>query len=293
MTDAAYPLHPAHYSICRIPASVIAADGRHPLLRDLMVTRAGYFPKAQGHEVQRETFDEYLVIYCVDGAGWIRLGHRQWTVGKGDIVFLQPDMAHGYGAAPENPWSIHWAHFNGRHARHFLELADISSSRPMITVGERFNLVALFNQILTTLQLGYSLHFLISAAAGLHQVLSGVALQAVYAPPPPYKDLNVQRIIQFMAANVTRPYTLDELAAEANLSPSHFARTFKKKTGYAPIDYFIRLKIQKACELLETTDQQVGEIGHGLGYPDLYYFSRLFKKVVGLSPRQYRAERYR
>ncbi|MCB0166075.1 MAG: helix-turn-helix transcriptional regulator, partial [Anaerolineae bacterium] len=71
------------------------------------------------------------------------------------------------------------------------------------------------------------------------------------------------------------------------------ARVFKKKTGYAPIDYFIRLKIQKACELLETTDQQVSEIGHSLGYPDIYYFSRLFKKVVGLSPRQYRAERYR
>ena len=67
----------------------------------------------------------------------------------------------------------------------------------------------------------------------------------------------------------------------------------KKKTGYAPIDYFIRLKIQKACELLETTDQQVGEMGYSLGYPDIDYFSRLFKKVVGLSPRQYRAERYR
>lgn len=292
MAEADYPLHPSHYSISRIPTNVIDASRRHVLLRDLMVTRAGYFPKAAGHHIERERFDEYLVIYCVDGAGWLQLGERHWDVGKGDILFIFPETNHGYGAAPDKPWSIHWAHFNGRHAADFLALAEVSVEAPLVSIGERFNLLALFNQILRTLQLGYSLHFLISAAAGLHQVLSSVALQAIYAPPPHRKELNVQRIIQFMLENLAEPCTLDRLAVEANASPSHFSRLFKKKTGYAPIDYFIRLKMQKACELLETTDQQVSEIGYALGYPDIYYFSRIFKKVVGLSPRQYRVEQY-
>ena len=234
MIDPAYPVHPAHYSICRIPVNVIATSSQHLLLHDLMVTRAGYFPKASGHAVERHTIDEYIVIYCIDGSGWFRLNDHRWPVTKGDIFFIFSEIAHGYGAALDDPWSIHWAHFNGDHAANFLQLADVTVTNPLISVGERFNLLALFNQILTTLQSGYSLHFLINASACLHQVLSSVALQAVYAPPPHHKDLNVQRTIQFMLANLTTTCTLDQLAAEANLSPSHFSRIFKKRPATPP-----------------------------------------------------------
>ncbi len=82
--------------------------------------------------------------------------------------------------------------------------------------------------------------------------------------------------------------TVQQLAAQACLSEAHFAKQFQKKTGYAPIDYFIRLKMQKACELLSTSDLRIREIATALGYIDPYYFSRLFKKVMGVSPRAYR-----
>jgi AraC family transcriptional regulator of arabinose operon len=72
------------------------------------------------------------------------------------------------------------------------------------------------------------------------------------------------------------------------MSSGHYGMLFRKSRNHTPVDYFNRLKIQKACELLKTTDQPVGEIGESLGFTDPYYFSRLFKKTMGLSPRTYR-----
>jgi len=71
-------------------------------------------------------------------------------------------------------------------------------------------------------------------------------------------------------------------------SSSHFSIVFRKATGMPPIDYFINLKMQKACQLLDMDESRIKEVAHNLGYEDQYYFSRLFKKYMGISPEQYR-----
>ena len=64
---------------------------------------------------------------------------------------------------------------------------------------------------------------------------------------------------------------------------------FKKRTGYSPLTYFNLLKIRKACELINTTDMKLTQISFKLGFDDQFYFSRLFSKIMGMSPRAYRA----
>ena len=66
---------------------------------------------------------------------------------------------------------------------------------------------------------------------------------------------------------------------------------FKKSTGFSVIEYFNHLKMQKACQFLQFTDLRVNEIANRLGMEDPYYFSRLFSKVIGMSPKQYRGRR--
>jgi AraC-like DNA-binding protein len=78
------------------------------------------------------------------------------------------------------------------------------------------------------------------------------------------------------------------MAGQAGLSESHFSRVFKAQTGHAPLDYFILLKMQHASALLAVTDLHVKEVAAAVGYSDPYYFSRLFKQVIGVSPRDYR-----
>lgn len=83
---------------------------------------------------------------------------------------------------------------------------------------------------------------------------------------------------------------LDDMANHAGLSKSHFSRIFRDQTGYSPVEYFIHLKVQKALSLLVLTKLPVQEIARMVGYADPYYFSRLFKKIVGVSPTASRLE---
>jgi AraC-like DNA-binding protein len=98
----------------------------------------------------------------------------------------------------------------------------------------------------------------------------------------------VESTLTFLRSNLYRPLSLAEMAGQAGLSESHFSRVFKAQTGHAPLDYFILLKMQHASALLAVTDLHVKEVAAAVGYSDPYYFSRLFKQVIGVSPRDYR-----
>ena len=75
------------------------------------------------------------------------------------------------------------------------------------------------------------------------------------------------------------------------MSKYHFIKKFKAWSGQSPIQYFIHMKIQRACYLLDSTAMSVKEVAATLGYDDMYYFSRLFKKVLGIAPSDYRRHR--
>jgi len=84
---------------------------------------------------------------------------------------------------------------------------------------------------------------------------------------------------------------LDALAAMANLSRSHYADLFRKQTGYAPMDYFIRMRMHRACQLLDTTELSIKAVATELGYEDPLYFTRAFRAVVEVAPTAYRRMR--
>jgi transcriptional regulator GlxA family with amidase domain len=98
----------------------------------------------------------------------------------------------------------------------------------------------------------------------------------------------IEESIAFMLRHLDEPIQVATLAARANISPSHFFALFKRRVGCAPIDYFIRLRMQRACRLLDETLLSVKEVAAALGYDDPFYFSRLFKSVNRVAPSDYR-----
>ena len=91
-----------------------------------------------------------------------------------------------------------------------------------------------------------------------------------------------------MREHLTERMQVRKLASLINVSPSYYFALFKKETGYAPIDFFIHLRMRQACMLLESTTLSVKEIADELGYDDAFYFSRLFKSVTSRAPTEYR-----
>jgi YesN/AraC family two-component response regulator len=102
------------------------------------------------------------------------------------------------------------------------------------------------------------------------------------------REDQLEQSISYMKANLHKRLCVDEIAETFRYSPSHYSVLFKQKTGLSPIEYFIRIKIKHASELLTTSNLIVKEIAGEVGYDDPFYFTRIFKKVTGKTPREYK-----
>jgi transcriptional regulator GlxA family with amidase domain len=97
-----------------------------------------------------------------------------------------------------------------------------------------------------------------------------------------------ETVIEYMQDNLNTPLRLDDFAREAGLSVSHFSEIFRAQTGQSPMAYFIHLRMRLACRLLDLSSKPIKAVAIETGYRDPYYFSRVFKKSMGISPEKYR-----
>lgn len=95
--------------------------------------------------------------------------------------------------------------------------------------------------------------------------------------------------VGYMRERLNQALRVPKLAQMVGVSQSHFFAVFKKQTGFAPMDLFTRMRMERACELLDSTPLNIKEIAAALGYDDQFYFSRVFKSVKQISPSEYRA----
>lgn len=100
--------------------------------------------------------------------------------------------------------------------------------------------------------------------------------------------LRVGKIIGALESDYAAPWTVNDLLSIAHMSRSHFMRVFRRATGQTPIEYLIRLRLQKAMEFLRQSDRSITDIAIDVGFNDSNYFTRQFKAASGLSPTQYR-----
>ncbi|TAG28940.1 MAG: AraC family transcriptional regulator [Verrucomicrobia bacterium] len=277
-----------------LPKTVAARASEHPLLRGLLPTDAGFFPAAAGHLVERASgADGFVVIVCLTGRGWFSQGRGGDThiIAPGDVLWFSPRKPHAYGADQAHPWSIEWAHFQGTEAAawgHELGLkATAQASR--ITLGPSEAGRIGLRQVHTWLEAGYTTINLLAASAALRTSLTEIARRRSRAGAGRSASDAVATSMARIDERLDQPVSLAELAAEAGLSVSHYSMLFRAHTGYAPIDFLLRRRMQLAARLLDTTPLRIEEVATRLGYTDAYYFSRVFKRFVGHSPRAYRA----
>jgi AraC-like DNA-binding protein len=205
---------------------------------------------------------------------------------------LPPGIPHAYGAHPDTPWTIPWLHIAGRLVGDFLRELGATPGLPVVRVGLDPRALGLFEEILDTLEHGYLPTQLFYAAQSTAHLLGRwVQLRHTAAREARDPADAVRRSIEFMKLHLDRPLRVSSLAAVAGLSASHFNTLFRSATGYPPVDYHIRLRMHRACQLLDTTQLPVKEIAARLGYEDPLYFSRAFRSVIERAPSEYRRDR--
>ena len=274
-----------------LPPSVIRRAMQNPLLRGLMPTDAGFYPHADGHFVDRDGGAAGAVLLvCTAGSGFVRWKGRQQEVTAGGVVLLPPSEAHVYGADDSDPWTLEWAHFTGGEVALWREA--ILGERPdsaCLDLPPRMSATLGVARVHERLEVGYDEPQLLAASAALRWSLAELSRLRHLPGNPPTLIEAIESTAAWMREHLDQRFTLPDLAARARLSPSHFSVVFRRRFGYAPVDWLIRQRIQRACHHLDATDDKVEVVGRSVGFQDPYYFSRAFRRVMGVSPRRYRA----
>jgi AraC-like DNA-binding protein len=272
-----------------IPKSVLNKFVRKTtFLHSLYVTHIGYFPKASFHYRERKKgCDDYILLYSLGGKGYIENNAGKMELSANQFIIIPPHLFHRYQADLNNPWTLYWVHFSSDKLKEFN--TDFKAERFYTPTDLRFNqkIIDVWIQMFASLAEGYSMINISYANLCLYRFLSFFLFpNKKFALEE--EDDRLDQSISFMKENIGNRLTADDLANRFQYSSSHYTAIFKQKTGMSPIDYFIRMKIQFACQLLTQTGLKIKEVADRVGYDDPYYFSRLFKQLMGQSPKEYK-----
>jgi AraC family transcriptional regulator, arabinose operon regulatory protein len=273
-----------------VPARILELVTRNPLIADLYFTDIGYYPQARHHFREREKgVPQTILIYNIGGKGLITIGQTSYEIPPDHFFLIPSDMPHAYHADDQQPWSIYWIHFTGSKSGLFSRVAlqPILIERSKNSrINERLEL---FSEIFKNLDRGFSIETLEYTNLCMNHLLATFTHVGQFRLMNEIREKDpVGQCINFMLENLNRKLKLEDMAIEVNLSASHFSRLFTNRTGHSPIDYFIQLKIQRACRFLDNTGWSIAEVARETGFEDQFYFSRQFRKVMNMSPREYR-----
>jgi AraC-like DNA-binding protein len=276
-----------------LPDRIVNELIRHPLVSPLFITDIGQFPHAQYHFYDRpEGCSNHIIILCIDGQGRVKINSQSTqTIQPGSCLLIPSGVPHTYAADYNNPWSIFWVHFNGHSSDDYVQYCTSAEQAiyvDVLSVEIIGHLIPLIGEIYQTLERGLTIDHMIYASQVFWHVL-GLLGFSRHPDGSHHKEIrNVDQVIALMQTKISGSMSLQELADYAKLSKTQMIHIFKQATGRTPIDFFLHLKIQQACRMLEFTDSTINDIAISLGVADPYYFSRLFKKQMGMSPRKYR-----
>ncbi|SDD04564.1 AraC family transcriptional regulator [Niabella drilacis] len=261
---------------------------KRQFLGNLFITHIGFFPKARFHFRERPFgCADNILVYCVDGKGHYRSKTAEHTLLPEHFFILPPGESHMYQADIRTPWTIYWLHFSGNMLKAFNHLIKVDDFTTPTKIKKDKRIIEQWSDIYSVLSTGFSDQNLTYATLCLYKLLTFFVCPIDIYTPVIKKD-PINDSIAYMKAHIDQQLTVQELAGKQQLSGSHYMMLFKNKTGSSPIDYFIRLKMQYACQLLMQSGFKIGDIAAKIGYYDVFYFSRLFKKTTGYSPSEYR-----
>lgn len=273
---------------CVIPQSIRKRMAQHPLCRNLFLTEIGFEGDTLFRPFKKHTAgNHYLLIYVAKGEGWYTVKGKTYAVTENDFFVLSHEVSSRLGSSRENPWSIYWAFFSGAQApgihQHLMGKNSLKPRKAKPLVGR----IAQFNDILHHLELLENMENLVYANSRFYSFLCSFRLTILSSRRHAKKDGVIQSI-EFMRENIHGTVTLQDLANAAGLSVSHYCALFKKKTMQSPLNLYTSMKVQRACQMLQDRDKTIKSIAYSLGFFDQYHFSKVFKQIMGASPKHFK-----
>ena len=244
-------------------------------LKDLNPRVCGRRNCPPGHQIGPIIRDHYIIHYVVQGAGSFRCGKKRYQVGAGEMFIVHPWEQCCYIADEADPWEYIWVGFEcGGDFEGLLreDVLRIPSAMPIFTKLASCGATSAKEW---------------AVCAQLYELF--VKLAALQNSTAPRSEEYVSRAVNFITSNYSQAITVSEIAADLGLSRNYFCRIFKLHTGLSPQEYIVSYRLERAAEFMTRHELSQKEAARQAGYPDVYAFSRMFKRKYGMAPGAYTA----
>lgn len=261
---------------------------------DLGLYQFGWEHCTPSHSFGPAARNHYLFHYCLSGTGTLIADNSrgesvsyQIRSGQGFMIF--PNQVCTYIADHKIPWEYAWIEFDGLRARETVTLAGLSPDQPVYKARYKDIAETMKNEMLYIVThkeespfhlIGHLYLFIDSfvRASTSTQINKGNRL----------RDFYIKEAFSFIEQNFQNDISVEDIAASCGLNRSYFGKIFHETTGKSPQAFLISYRMTKAAELLKLTELSIADIGNAVGYPNQLHFSRAFKNVYGIPPRQWR-----
>lgn len=261
---------------------------------DLSMYQYGYEQCEPGHSFGPAARNHYLFHYVISGTGTLLANNaKEETVtypiksGQGFMIF--PGQITTYYADSILPWEYTWIEFDGLRVKEALNLTDLSMNSPVYRSHSRDLREKLQEEMLYIAQHGKESPFhLIGHLYLFFDYLTQSSKSTKLVQSSKMSDYYIKEAIHYIEQNFQNNITIEEIAALCGINRSYFGKIFRKAIGRSPQEFLMNYRMVKATELLKLTSLSIAEIGCAVGYENQLHFSRAFKTIYGVSPREWR-----
>lgn len=236
--------------------------------------------------------NEYQLLYLTEGEGIFESTNQKPTrIKQGDLFLLFPGEWHTYHPLPTKGWKSYWLGFKGKNMDDRVRAGFLSPTKPVYSVGFSSEIVHLYEEAFAKAK---------EEAAYAQQTLAGIVnhliglMYSLERNNLLNKDQNRVDMINRARLRIREALesnlTIQQVAQELGISYSNFRKLFKEYTGVAPSMYQQELRLQRAKEMLSTTNMSIKEIAYRLNFESPDYFSSKFKIKTGIKPSDFRSE---
>lgn len=242
----------------------------------------------QPHTSRRENLSSFLFFLVCSGSGVLTYGSQNYSLRQGDCVFLDCKKAYAHSTA-EDLWVLKWVHFYGPNVKNIYEKYTERGGQPFFHPKNREAFEGLLGEIYAAAESAAYLRDM-KIMEKLTSLL--VLLMEESWHPENRKEVskrqNLQAVKEYLDQHFAEVISLDQLAELFFINKFYLTRIFKEQFGVSVNHYLLEVRITHAKQLLRFTDMTVEAVGAECGMKDANYFSRLFKKMEGISPGEFR-----
>ena len=254
--------------------------------------QAGDILKYSGKIKINRTIQHHELIFFTRGNGYITVRHKKYMFKEGSLLYICPNVQYCVESDGEEPVSCFTVHFSYATVGFNGDEWDITKETDMLPLDtvqvlkDYYKINNIFKKLVQNWFAklpGYEFN----TKTLLQHLLFEIFLNVKKNDQNYSTSLKVEKIIEYMRRNINNKITLADLSELVQLSQSYLSGIFKETTGYSVIRFFNKIKVDKAKELIIEGDKKINEVAQILGFTDEFYFSRIFKRIEGISPLEF------